>query len=174
MANPTPVPDPNHNELYTLLAALLGGLLSAIGGFFAVVIRARMDKKAEIIFIQTALDDELTTIITIIDNLNETCRTTHQIPNSYLNDLNDNKESFNYHRLKIFLIKDSDLRRSIVAFYKELDEAIKDSINKVGTLGKEEKGAHDQIASQFINLKTTASTLKSNLLKYQYKVFLFF
>jgi hypothetical protein len=169
-----PIPDPNHTGLYTLLAALAGGLLSAVGGFFAVVIRARMDKRTEINYIQTALNDELVTICSIIDKLNETCRTTHTIPNTYLNELNDNKESFNYHRIKIFLINNEDLRREIVVFYKDLDEVIKDSINKVGKLGDTESDAHDHIASKFTQLKSKALSLKTNLANHKYKVFLLF
>lgn len=167
-----PANDPN-NSLITFWAAIAGGLLSSIGGFFAVVIRARMDKKTEINYIKTALIDELTEISSIVDKMRETQKTAHIISNSYLNDLNKNQESFNYHKLRIFLIRDDKLRRSIVSFYKNLDEIIQDSINKVGSLaGDASTNTHDQIATQFTSIKNQSESLIKSLTDYKYKVFL--
>jgi len=173
MSSPTPVTDPNNIGLYTFLAAIAGGLLSAIGGFFAVVIRARMDKKSEIHYIITALSDELFEICNIAEKIHEVNKTAHTIPNTYFNDLNKNKEAFNYHKLRIFLIKDDALRRSIVTFYKNLDEAIQDSINKVGKLDPDEnsRNEHDQIATKFTGIKNQAEGLKKSLNDYKYHVF---
>jgi len=167
-------PNPNYHDLFTLWAALVGGLLSIIGGFLAVSIRSRIDKKAEIVYIKIGLSDELDEICTIVDKLIETCSATHIIPNSYLNNLNDNNTAYGYHKLKLFLINDAKLRKEITSFYKELSEIILDSRNKVGKLGESANDDHDKIAEKFVAIKAKTESVRTKISKYKYKPYWLF
>ena len=167
-------PKSDPNNYVTLWAAVAGGMLSAIGGFFAVVMRGRMDKRAEIDYIKTALIDELSEICSIIDKLAETCKATHIIANNYFTDLEFNNQSFNYHKLRLFLIKKAEIRKGISTFYKELSELTNDSKNRVGQLGISEAARNEQndaIAVKFGKIKTDAEALMKELKVYKYKVF---
>ncbi len=164
-----PTQNGNSFEVYKLL---IGAFLSIIGGFFAVVFRARVERKAEIEYIKIGLKDELAEICSILSKMIETYKTTHIVSNVYLNDLSKNTESFDYHKQRLFLIKDDSLRSSVRIFYKNLGETISDSINKVGKLGEVQVGnEHDQIINKFNSTYSECSTLKAKIEKYKYKAF---
>lgn len=170
-----PVQEPDKFQLISLLPTLMGGFLSIAGGFGAVVLRSRTEKKNEINYIKISLTDELEAVCSIVDKLNETYSKTHIVSNTYLNDLATNSESFNYHKQRIFLISDEALRRDIVSFYKNLSDIIADSINKVGSLGEAQvDNTHDQIVGKFTDIKTKATSLKTVLKSYRFKVFWLF
>jgi hypothetical protein len=157
------------------LQPLIGGVLAIIGGFFAVIIRLRAEKKQEISYIKISLIDELTELSLIITRLEDTFTSTHIIPNLYLNNLKANTEAFSFHKPRLFIIKEDKLRRSIVSFYKKLGENIQESINQVGQLGETQSGAtHEQIVGKFKTLRTEADTLKGTIEKYKYCTFWIF
>jgi hypothetical protein len=161
--------DPKSDPYIALWAALVGAAVSSLAGFMAVIIRARIEKKSEINYIKIAFNDELSDICDIIDKLAETCRTTHKIPNSYLNDLNGNNSSFLYHKSRLFLIGDEKIRKSITGFYKDLNVIIQESINTVGTLG-DDNATNDKVSANLATIKQRAEQLKSDIRKYRYKV----
>lgn len=166
-----PSPEPNQFQFINLLPTLLGGFLSIMGGFGAVVLRARTERKNEINYIKISLTDELNEICSIVEKLEETYKTTHIVSNKYLNELSVNDDSFYHHKERLFLIKNEKLRKEITSFYKLLSETITESKNKVGTLGEAPGGnEHDPIVSKFANIQTRASALLESLKKYKYKV----
>ena len=159
-------------EIYKVIFPIIGALLSIMGGFGAVIIRSRVEKRDEIEYIKIGLTDELKEICSIMQKLQETYKTTKIVSNSYLNELNDNTESYLHHKQRIFLIKDSDLRRKIAVFYKDLHEQIKDSLNKVGKLGENPAdGAHDPIVQKFNSIQSKGEEVYNELSKYRYKIF---
>ena len=169
MSDPNTQPD--HFEIYKLTLPLVGAMLSILGGFAAVFIRARLEKKQEIEYIKIGLKDELYEICSIIDHLTETYTRTQVLSNTYLNNLSKNTEAFTQYKQRLFLINNETLRRQIVAFYKKLNEVISESVNKVGTLGENPSGAeHEKIVSKFTSIATEARTIGSDLDKYKYRL----
>lgn len=154
-----------------LIAAMIGGFLSIFGGSLAVILRVRIDKKQEIEYIKVSLMDELQEIYSIIGNLCETYRTAHSIPNTYLNELKANTESYDNHRKRLFIIPNELLRKEITGFYKRLSTTIENSLNTVGTLGEQQQGNdHNQIAAEFKTLQANTQLVKDNIKKYRYKI----
>lgn len=167
-------PDPNQFQLINLLPTLLGGLLSIMGGFGAVVLRGRTERKNEINYIKISLTDELHEICSILEKLEETYKTTHIVSNKYLNELSVSDDSLHSFKERLFVIKNEKLRKEITSYYKLLSETITESKNKVGTLGEAPGGnEHDPIVSKFADVKAKALGLSESLKKYNYKVLWF-
>lgn len=165
------IPNPTTPGGNQWLSQAFGAVLAILGGFFAVIFRLRLERREEINHIKTSLTDELTEIASIISKLNDTYNATspHIIPNTYLNDLNENMGSFDFHKQKLYLISDSTLRKDISVFYKKLSKNINDSINTVGQLGESQIGSdHQQIVSAFTTLATEAKALGIRISNYKY------
>lgn len=167
-------PGQQNSQYITLLAAIIGGVLTILGGFIATIVNSRVLKKSEIEYIKIGLIDELHEICSIIGKMKDTYKTTHIVSNSYLNDLQKNTDSFKYHKQRLFLIRKENLRREIVQFYKDLEENISESINKVGKLGEAQvDNTHDQIVSKFIDIQTAASSIEDKVKNYKYMILWF-
>lgn len=167
-------PQDKVNFYNTLTGAIVGGVLTIIGGFFATLVSSRIQKKNEVEFIKISLIDELHEINSIISRMIDTHKTAHPLPNSYLNDLQSNTDSFKHHKKRLFLIRNETLRRDTVSFYKNLSESIEDSINQVGKLGDTESDTtFDKIVTKFTGIQTQAAAIKLRIEKYKYYIIWF-
>lgn len=157
----------NHSQWYS---PLLGALLAGIGGFFAVVIRLRLEEKQKIDFIKVSLCDELHEICSIVDKMSETHRTSSNIPKIYFDELLENTESFKHHKKALYIIGDSKLRKDISEFYKKIETDIKKSQDDVGNINSPPNIA-TEVTHRFETAKHSAGTLKTKIENYKYKIF---
>lgn len=171
---------PSENQSFSeqyqwIIQPLIGAFASIAGGFFAVIIRSRLERKQEVEFIKISFIDELNEICLIISNMTETHRTSKSIQNEYLNSLSENTEVFTINKQKLFFIDKEDLRRDIISFYKKLNENIQDSINKVGTLSQDTQGDQSSaIVQKFETIAASAKTINTKIQAYKYCVFWMF
>jgi len=171
MDNP-PIESSNILDQYKFIQTMIGAIASIIGGFFAVIIRSRVEKKQQLDYLKISLADELHDIVSIIEKMSETFTKTDNIHNDYINSLTANAESFNATKQKLFIIEKEDLRRDIIGFYKKLSETNKDSINKVGSLAEESKiNPNNEIIRKFEALSATATAIKQKIKAYKYCAF---
>lgn len=169
-----PTPQNTTWEEYKIMAQLTGAILSIIGGFAAVFIRARLDKRQEINYIKISINDELHDICDIIGRLNETYSKSQLVSNDYLNELSKSTDSYKFHKQRMFILNSESLRRDIYNFYKKLDVIINESRNRVGTLGEkptDSNSSHDSIINKLTSISTEAYTLSQRLKKYKYRLF---
>jgi hypothetical protein len=104
------------NEVLTLLT---GAVLAIIGGGINDEWRARRERARELEAIKSSLRDELNEIETTIKNMREVREKSKILYPSYVNDMLANTTAFDSLRLRLFLIKDDELRKQIVSFYKK-------------------------------------------------------
>ncbi len=154
-----------------LVPQLVGGALVLFGGIAVQVLRLRFEKKQEIEYIKVGLIDEITEIRATIGRMVETHRTMGNIPPTYFNELSENKESFNQHKPRLFLVGDTKLRKSICDFYKKMGETIKKSEESLGSLkdGEDQEAKINAVLTKFQTLEAEAQTLNSNVGKYRFK-----
>lgn len=150
-----------------LIATLIGGILTIIGGFAANIFKLRAERKQEVDYIKIGLIDELEDIVSVIGKMLETYKTSKTIPMVYFNNLTENTKSFDDHRPRLFLIADKEVRRQIYDFYKELKEELEGAKISVGSLNPEETEAQNDVANKvtnkFTNIQTKATILKNNI-----------
>lgn len=154
-----------------LFPILLGAGLSIIGGFFGVIIRVRVERRAEIDFIKVCIIDELNDICSIINSIKDTYKKTPTIFPSDLNKLGGNTDNFVEHKKRIFLITNDTLRKEIRTFYKELSDALEDMSSKVSSLSSTNQVPHPEILKQVEDIASNASKLKVAIQKYKYLIF---
>jgi ribosomal protein L7/L12 len=156
---------------------LIGGGLSIFGGFIAVVVRLRLEKKQEIEYIKTSLIDELAEIVTTISDILKTQDTAKYLPQIYFDNLSQSIDSFSRHKQRLFIIQDAILRKGTYAFYKKLESAIKNSKNVVGgSLDDNDAKQTAEVAKVVASLntiKTDAEKLENNLNNYKFRTFWF-
>lgn len=151
-------------QITTLQSLIVGALLAVIGGVAGEWLRMLLEKYQERKFIKIGLSDELDEIFSTINRLKETYDKTGLAHKSYLADLT-NVEAYNHHRRRLFLLKGKDFRHKIVAFYKRLNDCIKDSEDKVGTLADtaESKTEQKEIVTKLYEFAKEAKDIKSTL-----------
>jgi hypothetical protein len=162
----------NPNQI-SWIPQILGAILAIIGGFFAVIFRLRIETKQEINHIKIILCDDLSELSKIIDRMHETFTQTQIISPVYFSDLQKTTESFNNSKQRLFLFRKSDLRKEISSFYKKLDKNIKENAGRVGRIpvaGQPPQVGHNQIVTDFVNIKVEATALEKKINKYKYSV----
>lgn len=150
-----------------------GGVLSILGGFFAVIARLRLERKQEIDYIKISLIDELEELVVIIGNMLKTQETAKSLPKIYLDDMLENTESFKEHKKRLFLINKKEVRKAICDFYKKLESGIKSSNNAVGTLDEsntQQAAEVTKVVNSFTLMKTEATDLQTTISTYKYKI----
>ena len=95
---------------------LLGALIAIFGGVIGKVFTVYYDERKERKFIKSNLKDELQKIISIIEKLIETNEKTNQIHPTYLTDITANTECYKYHRIRLYLISDTDTKKKYYDF----------------------------------------------------------
>ena len=150
---------------------LIGAASAIAGGYCAVVARIRLEKKQEIEFIKISLIDELTEIRSIIDRMLETHNQTNIIPPSYFSELDENHQSFDQHKPRLFIIGDATLRKAICDFYKKLNQEVEKARTTVSSLNESDPAARTIITNSFTTIKTGATTLETQVRAYKFKLF---
>ncbi|PGH38004.1 MAG: hypothetical protein CRN43_17825 [Candidatus Nephrothrix sp. EaCA] len=150
--------------LTTLQSLIAGALLAVIGGVAGEWLRMQLEKHQERTFIKIGLSDELSEIHSTINRLKETFDKTELAHGSYLIDL-ANVEAYNHHRRRLFLLKGKDFRHKIASFYKRLNDCIRSSEGKVGTLADtpESKAEQKEIVTKLCGFANEAEVIKSAL-----------
>ena len=144
------------------VSLITGAILAISGGAFVEWLKLKMQTKQELNFLKISFSDELEGIISIIGKLNEMWEKTGMVHKAYVNDLANNLNAYHDHRSRLFLFKDTELRRGIISFYKQLEELIKESEDKVGSLADtpEAKTEQERIKNKFCFLLTEAKQIK--------------
>src|SRR3989344_544919 len=106
-----------NNEAWYLI---LGAVLAIGGGWISDEIRAWRERDRELKSIKVAIGDELGEIESTINNMHEVWKQAKVLSPSYIVNLLANTTAFDTLRTRLFLIKDKDLRKKVVAFYKKL------------------------------------------------------
>lgn len=154
------------SELITIFISLLAGsLLAVVGGLIGNEIEARRAEQRELSSIKISLSDELEGIKTTINNMHEVWKKTDVLSSSYITDLLSSTGTFDSLHLRLFLIKDQNLRKKIIVFYKNLKDTAEASKGKVGTLDETEKAkkAQASIEEAFQKIGTEAGEIKAEL-----------
>lgn len=144
---------------------IIGALLAIGGGWISDEIRAWRERARELKSIRVAIGDELGEIETTISNMHEVWEQAKVLPFSYITDLLGNTTAFDNLRTRLFLIKDENLRKKVIAFYKKLKDTAKKSEGKLGTLADTEEAKIEQGAfdTKFQGLGAEAKGLKKEL-----------
>lgn len=161
----------------SVVLVVLGGVISAIGGFLAQWFKMRLERKQEIECIKISLIDELGELRSIMGNMLDTQETAHSLPKVYLDNLSKNMDSFVHYKKRLFLIKDKEVRKRISDFYKKLESTITSALSVVGTLDESNSSQMTKtakVAADFNNMKSLSEGLESALQGYNLKLFYFF
>lgn len=144
---------------------ILGAILAIGGGWISDEIRAWRERGRELKSIKIAIGDELGEIETTIGNMHEVWNQAKVLSPKYITDLLMNTTAFDNLRTRLFLIRDEDLRKKIVAFYKKLKDTGENSKGKLGTLADtdEAKAEQGQFDTEFQALCTEAKNIKKDL-----------
>lgn len=156
------------SALFQIGMLLAGAFLAIIGGFLGVLIRVRVERKAEIDFIKICLVDELKDICAIIQSIKDTFKKNQTTYVEDINKLDGNTYNFDEHKKRIYLITNENLRKRIREFYKELYDTIRDSLSKAGTLKEGATPPHEEIVRKMEEILKIASNLKTEIGKYKY------
>lgn len=155
-----------------LLGALVGGMLSIVGGFMAQIIRARVDKKQHIGYIKIGLGDELSEICDIIKGLKDSHTKSKVVYQIDLDALEANTESFELHKKSLFLINNQSLRKRITDFYKSLRAHIAECRTIVASIdpGGNATTEFNAIVAEFVALSQTGNILRNDISCHEYKI----
>lgn len=153
----------NNETLYLIL----GAILAIGGGWISDEIRAWRERSRELKSIKVAIGDELGEIETTINNMHEVWKQAKVLSPSYISNLLANTTAFDNLRTRLFLIKNEELRKKIVAFYKKLKDVGKKSRGKLGTLADtdEAKAEQGEFDTEFQGICTEAKSIKKELEK---------
>lgn len=148
-----------------LLSLIAGAFLAILGGAFVEWLRIKMERKQELDCIKISLKDELDEIKINIDNLREFWNKSGVAHKAYIEDLSKNTSAYENYRSRLFLFKDSDLRRKITIFYKKLKKMVQESMEKAGTLEDtpDAKNEQEKIKNDFVSLGAEAQEIKNEL-----------
>ncbi|MFA6416381.1 MAG: hypothetical protein WCW56_02750 [Candidatus Paceibacterota bacterium] len=146
---------------------IVGAILAVAGGWISDEIRAWRERERELKSIKIAIGDELGEIKTTISNMHEVWKQAKVLSPSYITNLLANTTAFDNLRTRLFLIKDENLRKRVVAFYKKLKDTGKNSKGKIGTLANtdEAKAEQGQFDTEFQTLCTEAEAIKKSIEK---------
>lgn len=150
------------NESYLIV---FGALLAIVGGYIGDEIRSWRERSRERDSIKISLRDEISDIKSTIDKMHEVWTQASVLSSGYISSLISNTEAYDNLRIRLFLIKEEDVRKEIVGFYKELRDTCKKSRGKIGSLGDSTEIRTEQtnIHSDFQSLGTKAHTLIGKL-----------
>lgn len=150
------------NDLSLLL---IGALLAIGGGWISDEIRACRERARELRAIKIALSDELAEIETTINNMHEVWKTAKVLSPTYVADLLTNTTTCDNLRTRLFLIKQEEVRKKVVAFYKKLKDTAKKSEGKLGSLADTPEAVAEQAAfdADFRSLAAEAKGIREDL-----------
>lgn len=150
------------NSFWTLI---LGASLAAGGGLASDEIRAFRERKRELKAIKISLSDELGDVEAAINKMHEVWEQAKVLSPTYIAELSADTASFDSLRLRLFLMKDKELRKKVTDFYRRLKDLIKRSEGKLGTLAESDDARSEQkdFDAKFGALATDAKSLKAEL-----------
>jgi hypothetical protein len=162
------------NNLSDTYKILFGAIIALSSSIIIECLKIRINKKQEVDFFKATLLEDISEICELIHDMRETFRKTQTLSNEYLNELLaiENKFSSSRHD-KLYLIKDDNLRYEIKTLFKNLNTKIKESANRVNSLGPANQN-HNNIITDFDYLETRIKATKINIEKHKYCVFWIF
>lgn len=146
---------------------ILGALLAIIGGAISDEFRAWRERRNERKAIKTSLVDELSEIEMTVKNMHEVWDQTHVFGVKYITDLLSCTSAYDSCRQRLFLIKDTELRKEIIAFYKKLKNTAQKAEGKVGSLDETQESKDEQSGFErsFQEIGAEAKVLREKLEK---------
>lgn len=147
------------------VSLLIGAALAVIGGMISDGIRGWRERARERNAMKICILDEINDIISTLEKMHEVWEHGNVLPAFHVNDVCTNTTAFDSLRLRLFLIKDDDLRKKIFAFYKKLKDLGEKSKGKVGSLADTPK-VRDQQSKfdiEFQALCTDAKEIRDKL-----------
>ena len=149
----------------------IGASLAIIGGFVAVIVRLRLEKKNELDCLKIILADEISEIADIIGRMVDVHSSTDRVPKLYINELSENFRAYENVRQRIFLFGDSALRKHISELYKKLNAEIKKFDDTVGSLKEDsdQVRARADLIVRYKEIKENAVRLKTEIENYTYR-----
>lgn len=152
---------------------IIGALLATIGGVGGDEFRSWRERKRELKAMKISIIDELGEIKNIITNMHEVWEKSKVLHPSYITEILASTSIYKHARLRLFLIKDTELRKCLVNFYKKLKNTAKKSEGKLGTLADTAAATAEQAGfhSSFQALGTDAEGIISKLEKNKFTFF---
>lgn len=143
----------------------LGAVLAIAGGVVGDEIRSWLDRRRERKAIKIAICDELGGIEATINNIHTVWESAKVFPPNYVNDLLSSTTAYDGLRIRLFLIKEDDIRAQLSGFYKKLKDTVRKTEGKIGTLADTTEATAEQSGfdTAFQSLGTDAKTLKETL-----------
>jgi hypothetical protein len=156
----------NENAFYLLMA---GAALAILGGAISDEIRAWRERARELKAIKIGIADELSEIESVIKNMHEVWEKSKVFHPTYVADLLASTSAYDVARPRLFLIRNQELRKQLVVFYKKLKDTAKKSEGKLGTLADTPEAIAEQTGfeTSFQQLGTDAKLIKEKLDKLQ-------
>jgi hypothetical protein len=151
----------------SFVALISGAVLAILGGYVGDEIRTWRERSRERKAIKICIVDELREIETTIGNMHQVWDTAATFHPSYVSDLIGNTSAYDTHRPRMFLIKDTELRKEIGDFYKKLKDTAKKTEGKLGTLAQTEEARNEQrgFDTAFQAIGTESRALRGKLEK---------
>lgn len=122
----------------------IGAGLAIVGGAISEEIRAWRGRSRERHAIKVCLADELREVESTIGIMHQVWENAATFHPRFVVDLLDNTSAYDTHRLRLFLIKESELRKEVNDFYKKLKDTAKKAGDKLGTLADTEDAKNEQ------------------------------
>lgn len=143
----------------------VGALLAVLGGGVSDEVRSWRERSRERAAIKISLADELQGIETTISNMHQVWEQVKILPPSYVSTILQGTSAYDHLRPRLFLIKDTTLRKDISEFYKKLKDAAHKAEGRFGTLADTEEANREQasIDTSFQALATEAKALRGRL-----------
>ncbi|HEX7724531.1 MAG TPA: hypothetical protein VF438_02225 [Candidatus Paceibacterota bacterium] len=150
------------NDTESLIA---GALLAVIGGAISDSIHAWFERRRELKAIKIVVADELSQIESTVTNMHEVWEQTGVFAAKYVSDILACSSAYESCKPRLFLIKDKDLRKEVISFYKKLKDTVRKSEGKVGSLADTREAKVEQAAleTSFQALGTDARTLRDKI-----------
>jgi len=162
------------NNLSDTYKIVLGAIIALVSSIIIEGLKIRINKKQQVNFFKSTLLEDISEICEIIHDMTETYNRSQKLNNEYLSELLEIENKFSSSRHdNLYLIRNEALRKEIKMLFKNLNTKIKESTNRVSSLGQVNQN-HNQIISDFTNLETRIVTVKANIQKHKYCVFWIF
>lgn len=148
-----------------IIGVIVGAVLAIIGGAIGNSFTSWRERKREEKSIKICISDELGEIKEIIDKMNEVWDTAHTLSPSHIQDTLDSTGNYEKLRIRLFLIKDEDIRKDINSFYKKLKATCRNKKDEAGSLNDDDESRkiQSEINSSFQQLGNEAKTLQDKL-----------
>ena len=150
------------NDIWPII---FGAILAIGGGWISDEIRAWRERGRELKSIKIAIGDELGEIETTINNMHQVWTQAGVLSPTYITELLSNTTAFDNLRTRLFLVRDEELRKKVVTFYKNLKDTSKKSEGKLGTLANTSEATAEQgkFDAEFQALCNSAKAIKKEL-----------